>query len=59
MALFSLSSGFKKYFFNISWLALVRFFRFGIGLFVTILVARYLGPEAFGEINLALSLQEF
>ena len=52
----SSSAGFKKYFFNTSWLALERFFRLGLGLFVSVWVARYLGPEAFGEINFAASL---
>ena len=50
------SPGFKKYFSNASWLAFERFFRLGLGLFVSVWVARYLGPEAFGEINFAVSL---
>ncbi|MCU7835159.1 MAG: flippase [gamma proteobacterium symbiont of Taylorina sp.] len=50
------SNGFKKYFSNMSWLALERFFRLGLALIIGVLVARYLGPESFGEISFALSL---
>jgi len=42
------SPGFKKYFFNTSWLLTEQIFRLISGLFVGIWVARYLGPEQFG-----------
>lgn len=49
------SSGFRRYLSNLSWLALEQFFRLGVALLVGIMVARYLGPEAFGELNFAIS----
>lgn len=49
------SSGFKKYFYNTTWLFAEKIFRVGIGLFITIWMARYLGPEQFGMFNYALS----
>ncbi|MDI4650329.1 flippase [Cohnella hashimotonis] len=38
---------------NISWLVFDRFFRMGVGVFVSIWVARYLGPSDFGLLNFA------
>lgn len=48
-------SGFKKYLSNTSWLFAEKIFRIAIGLFVTVWLARYLGPEQFGIFNYALS----
>lgn len=50
-----LSSQFKKYFENISWLVLERGFALLVGLVVGIYVARYLEPERFGLLNYAIS----
>lgn len=47
--------GFKKYLSNTSWLFVEKVFRTAIGLFMTIWLARYLGPEQFGAFNYALS----
>lgn len=38
---------------NVGWLSFDKFFRMGIGVFVTILVARYLGAERFGLLSYA------
>lgn len=40
---------------NINWLTFEKVLRLGIGLFVTVMVARYLGPENFGMMNYALA----
>lgn len=48
-------SSFKKYLSNTSWLFAEKIFRIAIGLFVTVWLARYLGPEQFGVFNYALS----
>lgn len=40
--------GFRRYFFNTSWLFAEQVLRIVAGLFVGIYVARYLGPEQFG-----------
>lgn len=48
-------SGYKKYLQNTSWLFAEKVFRIIIVLFVTIWMARYLGPEQFGLFNYALS----
>jgi len=48
-------SGFRKYFANTSWLLGERILRMAVSLFVTIYVARYLGPERFGLLSYALS----
>src|SRR5262249_10800862 len=37
------------------WLFVDRFVRMGMGLFVGVWVARYLGPNQFGSLNFALS----
>jgi O-antigen/teichoic acid export membrane protein len=47
--------GFKKYFFNTSWLFLEKVTKLVVGLFVGIWVARYLGPEQFGLFSYAQS----
>ena len=41
---------------NINWLFFDKVLRMGVGLFVGIWVARYLGPEKFGIINYSLAL---
>ncbi len=48
-------SGFKKYLSNTSWLFAEKIIRIGMGLFITVWLARYLGPEQFGMLNYALS----
>jgi len=47
------SSELQKIFFNTGWLFADRILRMGIGLFVMIRVARYLGVEQFGVFNYA------
>jgi O-antigen/teichoic acid export membrane protein len=47
------SAGFRKYFANTSWLFLERMVRLVVVLGTGILVARYLGPELFGQLNYA------
>ncbi len=49
------SVGFKKYLSNTSWLFAEKVFRISIGLFITVWMARYLGPEQFGIYNYVLS----
>lgn len=44
---------------NISWLILDKFFRMGLGLFVTAWITRYLGPEKFGLLSYMLALMSF
>ena len=41
---------------NIVWLFFDRFFRLGVGLFVGIWVAKYLGPNNFGKWNYAVAI---
>ena len=48
-------SGFKKYLSNTSWLFAEKIFRILTNLFITIWLARYLGPEQFGTFNYAIS----
>lgn len=48
-------SGYKKYLSNTSWLFAEKIFRIFINLFITIWLARYLGPEQFGSFNYAIS----
>jgi O-antigen/teichoic acid export membrane protein len=48
--------GFVKYFFNTGWLLLDKVLRLTLGLFVGVLVARYLGPDDFGVLNYAISI---
>lgn len=47
--------GAQKYLKNTSWLFLEKILRLFSGLFVGLLVARYLGPEEFGLLNYAMS----
>jgi O-antigen/teichoic acid export membrane protein len=47
------SAGFRKYLANTSWLFFERIIRLGVVLATGILVARYLGPELFGQLNYA------
>ena len=44
----SAHQGFRRYFFNTSWMFAEQFLRIIAGLFVGIYVARFLGPEEFG-----------
>lgn len=52
---FQQSFGFRKYFFNTSWLFLEKALRILSGIFVGVWVARYLGPEQFGIFSYALA----
>jgi len=47
--------GFMKYFKNTSWLFLEKIIRMIVALFISIWLARYLGPEQFGILNYVLS----
>lgn len=47
--------GFRKYFFNTSWLFAEQSLRILSGLFVGVWVARYLGPEQFGVFSYAIA----
>lgn len=47
--------GFKRYFFNTSWLIAEKGLRILSGLFIGVWVARYLGPEQFGIFSYALA----
>ena len=40
---------------NTGWLFLDQMLRMAVGLFVTVWVARYLGPEGFGILNYAIA----
>lgn len=40
---------------NIGWLSLDKVLRMGVGLFVGVWVARYLGPEQFGQLSYAMA----
>jgi len=51
-----LTSGFKRYFANTSWMIGERIIRRVVALFVVAYVARYLGPERFGLLSYAMSL---
>lgn len=51
--------GVPKIFFNTSWLISEKVIQLGIGLLVSILVARYLGPEKYGILSYALSVVSF
>lgn len=53
------NQGFMKYFKNTSWFLLEKILRLTVGLFVGILVARYLGPEKFGLFSYAQSFVGF
>lgn len=47
--------GFRRYFFNTSWMFAEQVLRIIAGLFVGIYVARYLGPEQFGVYSYAVA----
>ena len=49
------SAGFKKYFFNTSWMMTEQILRVILSLCVGIYIARYLGPEQYGLLNYAIS----
>ena len=51
--------GFKRYFANTSWLMLEHICRLGIGLIISVFVARHLGPHDFGILSYALSVTAF
>lgn len=40
---------------NIGWLSLDKVLRMGFGLFVSVWIARYLGPEQFGQLSYAMA----
>ncbi|NBB81273.1 MAG: oligosaccharide flippase family protein [Verrucomicrobia bacterium] len=44
---------------NVNWLLADRLFRILVGLFVSVWMARYLGTEDFGRLNLALAIVSF
>lgn len=46
----------KKIFYNMGWLIADKIIRMGIGVFVGIWVARYLGPSQYGILNYALAI---
>ena len=46
----------RKIFTNIGWLFLDKLLRMGVGLVVVIWLARYFGPEQFGQLNFAIAL---
>ena len=48
-------SGLKKYLSNTLWLFCEKVLRIGLGLFITVWMARYLGPEQFGILNYVIS----
>jgi PST family polysaccharide transporter len=50
-----LSPSLRKVVGNTGWLMIDRLLRMGLGVFVTVWVARYLGPSQFGELNFAVS----
>lgn len=41
---------------NIGWLIFDRAFRLGIGVLVTVAIARHLGPESFGKLNYGMAM---
>jgi O-antigen/teichoic acid export membrane protein len=49
------SQGFRRYFANTSWLMGHRVLSMVVALFVSVYVARYLGPERFGLLSYAMS----
>ncbi|QRG66231.1 flippase [Brevibacillus choshinensis] len=55
MNLVNRSQALKKIVISSSWLAVERIFRMIISFFVGIAIARYLGPEQFGQLNYAQS----
>jgi PST family polysaccharide transporter len=55
MGKFEPSSGLLKILNNIGWLFIDKILRMGVGIIVSVWVARYLGPEQFGILNFALA----
>jgi polysaccharide transporter, PST family len=53
--LHTLSPGLRKIIGNTGWLMVDRMVRMGLGVFVGVWVARYLGPSQFGSLNFAVS----
>jgi polysaccharide transporter, PST family len=51
----NLTPAFRKILGNTGWLLVDRVLRMGVGLFVGVWVARYLGPALFGSLNFALA----
>ena len=51
--------GFMKYFKNTSWLFGERILKMGVGLFISVWIARYLGPDKFGLLNYSLAIITF
>ena len=51
--------GFMKYFKNTSWLFGEKILRMFVGLFISVWIARYLGPEQFGLLNYSLAIISF
>ena len=45
----------RRIFSNIGWLSFERFFRLALSFSVGVVVARHLGPEAFGKLNYAIA----
>lgn len=52
---YSLPEGFTRYFGNTSWVLSEKIIRLCVNLFVSVYVARYLGPARFGLLNYAIS----
>jgi PST family polysaccharide transporter len=50
-----ISPGFRRVLGNVSWLMVDRVIRMGMGLFVGVWTARYLGPAQFGSLNFAVA----
>jgi O-antigen/teichoic acid export membrane protein len=55
LKILSQHQGFMKYFKNTSWLMGEKILRMGVGLFLGVWIARYLGPEQFGLLSYAQS----
>ena len=51
-----LGSGAKKYLVNTSWLFLEQAVRMGVGLFISVWIIRYLGPDRYGILSYAQSM---
>lgn len=50
-----LTSKFNKVARNVSWLIVDKIFRMGVGLIISVWLARYLGPDNFGSFNYAIA----
>jgi PST family polysaccharide transporter len=53
------SAELRKIVANTGWLFADKILRMGVGLFVSVWVARYLGVEQFGTLNFAISICNF